>query len=83
MTGQDLLMLVVVSATLGAVFGRIALRQSPFFESKWGDALFFVVMAAAAAVIYGLLAAREIREEAASVRARALPSAFTTPAEAR
>jgi hypothetical protein len=63
MTLQDLLLLVVVSATVGGLWGRIALRQSPFFESGWADVMFFLVMAGVTTAIYALLAARQVRED--------------------
>ena len=83
MTLQDLLLVVVVSATLGILWGRIALRQSPFFESRWADVMFFLAIAGAATAIYALLAARQIREDADLLVVPSLAPLNTTSDEPR
>lgn len=81
MTLHDLLLLVVVSVTVGALWGRIALRQSPFFESRWGDVMFFLVMAGATTVIYAVLAARQVRDDATLGAVPDSPSSLTSSAK--
>lgn len=67
MTSLDLLLLVAVSVTLGALWGRLSLRPAPFFGSRWAEVTFFLVMAVATTAIYALLTAREAREAVAAV----------------